>query len=67
MLADAQAYEIERINQAIGDNPSYVRLQALKSLESIAKDPAAKLYFLDGSSPMPLPLMHMGEPMTPLR
>ncbi|MCB1741449.1 MAG: prohibitin family protein [Gammaproteobacteria bacterium] len=67
VLADAQAYEIERINQAIGDNPSYVRLQALKSLESIAKDPAAKLYFLDGSSPMPLPLMHMGEPMTPLR
>jgi regulator of protease activity HflC (stomatin/prohibitin superfamily) len=61
VLADARAYEIERINQTIGDNPSYVRLQALEALRAISKDPASKLYFMDGSSPMPLPLMHMGE------
>ena len=58
---DAQAYEIERINQAVGDNPNYVRLQALEALRAISKDPASKIYFMDGSSPMPLPLMHMGE------
>ena len=61
VLADAQAYEIERINQAIGDNPSYVRRQALEALRAISKDPASKICFMDGSSPMSLPLMHMGK------
>ena len=61
VLADAQAYEIERINQAIGDNPSYVRRQALDALRASSKDPASKIYFMDGSSPMPLPLTHMGK------
>lgn len=61
VLADARAYEIERINQAIGDNPSYVRLQALEALQAISKDPASKVYFLNGDSPSPLPLMHLGE------
>jgi hypothetical protein len=61
VLADARAYEIERINDAVGNNPSYLKLQALETLKSIATDPAAKLYFLDGDSPTPLPLMHIGE------
>ncbi|MEE9254379.1 MAG: prohibitin family protein [Pseudomonadales bacterium] len=61
LIADVQAYEIERINTAIGNNPNYIRLQALEALRSISKDPATKIYFMDGSSPMPLPLMHMGE------
>ena len=61
VLADARAYEIERINQAIGNNPSYVKLQALEALQSISKDPAAKIYFLNGDSPTPLPLMHLGD------
>lgn len=61
VLADARAYEIERINTAIGDNPSYLKLQALETLKSMSGDPAAKLYFLDGDSPAPLPLMHLGE------
>ena len=61
LLADAQAYEITKINDAIGRNPNYVKLQALKSLEAISKDPAAKVYFIDGDSPAPLPLMHLGE------
>lgn len=61
LLADAQAYEITMINEAIGKNPNYVKLQALKALEAIAKDPAAKIYFINSDSPMPLPLMHMGD------
>jgi regulator of protease activity HflC (stomatin/prohibitin superfamily) len=62
LLADARAYEIERISQAVGGNPSYLQLQALEALKAIAKDPAAKVYFLNGDSPTPLPLMHLGEP-----
>lgn len=61
LLADAQAYEITKINDAIGRNPNYVKLQALKSLEAISKDPAAKVYFINSDSPSPLPLMHLGE------
>ncbi len=61
VLADARAYEIEAVNKAIGSNPNYLKLQALESLQAISKDPAAKVYFLNGDSPNPLPLMHMGE------
>jgi regulator of protease activity HflC (stomatin/prohibitin superfamily) len=61
VLADVQAYEIEKINTAIGKNPNYIKLQALEALKAISKDPAAKVYFINGDSPMPLPLMHMGE------
>ena len=63
VLADAQAYEIQKINEAIANSPGYLQLQALEALKEIAKDPAAKMYFLDGSSPMPLPLMNIGEPL----
>ena len=61
VLADAQAYEIEKINTAIGNNPNYVKLQALEALKSISKDPASKIYFMDGDSPSPLPLMNIGN------
>jgi len=61
LLADAQAYEIEKINTAIGSNPNYVKLQALEALKSISKDPASKIYFIDSDSPQPLPLMHMSD------
>ena len=61
LLADAQAYEIEKINTAIGDNPNYVKLQALEALKAISKDPASKIYFMDGDSPSPLPLMNFGN------
>jgi len=63
VLADAQAYEIQKINEALANSPGYLQLQAMKALEQIAKDPAAKLYFMNGDSPMPLPLMNMGEPL----
>jgi regulator of protease activity HflC (stomatin/prohibitin superfamily) len=61
LLADAQAYEIEQINKAISNNPAYVQLQSLEALKSISKDPSSKIYFLNGDSPQPLPLMNMGE------
>ena len=61
ILADAKAYEISAINRAVSKNPAYVQLQALEALKKIAEDPAAKIYFLDGQSPQPFPLLHMGE------
>jgi regulator of protease activity HflC (stomatin/prohibitin superfamily) len=61
ILADAQAYEITQINNAIASNQAYIQLQSLEALKTISKDPASKVYFLDGSSPSPLPLMHLGE------
>jgi len=61
ILADAQAYEITQINNAISTNPAYIQLQSLEALKAISKDPASKVYFLDGSSPSPLPLMHLGD------
>lgn len=61
ILADATAYEITQINNAISSNPAYIQLQSLEALKSISKDPASKVYFLDGSSPSPLPLMHLGD------
>jgi len=62
ILADATAYEIEQINKAIASNPAYIQLQSLEALKAISKDPASKIYFMDGSSPSPLPLMHLGDP-----
>ncbi len=61
VLADATAYEITQINKAIARNPAYIQLQSLEALKAISKDPASKIYFMDGSSPAPLPLMHLGE------
>lgn len=61
IAADAEAYKIKVINEAVATNPVYVQLQALKTLSDMAKDPAAKLYFIDGNSRMPLPLLHLGD------
>ena len=61
ILADAQAYEITQINNAISRNQAYIQLQSLEALKTISKDPASKLYFMDGSSSTPLPLMHLGD------
>ena len=61
VVADAQAYEIEKINRAIGNNPNYVKLMALEVLKAISKDPASKIYFMNGDSPSPLPLMNIGN------
>ena len=61
MLADAQAYEIEKVNTAIASNPAYLQLQALEALKAISKDKSSKIYFINGDSPNPLPLMHIGD------
>jgi regulator of protease activity HflC (stomatin/prohibitin superfamily) len=63
LLADAQAYEITAINDAIAQNPAYIQLEALKALQEMSKDDAAKLYFMNADSAMPLPLMNLGEPL----
>jgi len=61
ILAEARAFEIREINKATASNPAYVQLQALEALKEMSKDPAAKIYFMDGGSSNPLPLLHMGE------
>ncbi len=61
ILADAKAYEIEAINRAVASNPSYIQLQSLEALKEMAKDPAAKIYFMESNSTNPLPLLHMGQ------
>jgi regulator of protease activity HflC (stomatin/prohibitin superfamily) len=58
-LADAQAYEIKKINEAMADSPAYIQLQALETLAQMSKDPATKLYFLNGDSPQPFPLLNI--------
>ncbi len=62
VLASAKADEIRLINDAIAKNPAYIQLQSLEALKAMAKDPAAKLYFMDSNSAQPLPLMHLGDP-----
>ena len=59
--ADAESYKIRTLNDAIASNPAYVQLQALKTLAEMAKDPAAKFYFIDGQSKSPLPLLHLSD------
>ncbi len=61
VLADATAYEIEKKGRAIAKNPVIIKLEAMKALRAISKDPNAKIYFLNGDSPNPLPLMHLGD------
>jgi regulator of protease activity HflC (stomatin/prohibitin superfamily) len=61
LMADAEAYRIQKINQAIARNPAYIQLQAIQAMEQISKNPANQVYFLNGDSPNPLPLMNMGK------
>ncbi|KAF0093966.1 MAG: hypothetical protein E1N59_2429 [Puniceicoccaceae bacterium 5H] len=65
VLADARAYEIGVINEAVAQNEAYLQLQALEALKDMAKDPSTKIYFLDGDSPQPLPLMNIGDSLAP--
>jgi regulator of protease activity HflC (stomatin/prohibitin superfamily) len=65
-LADAQSYEIHKINEAIATNPAYIQIKALETLQAISKDPASKLYFIDSKSNAPLPLMHLGDVVRPV-
>ena len=60
LLAEAKAYEIQTLTEALANAKGYIQLQALDALQAISQDPAAKLYFMNGDAPMPLPLMNMG-------
>jgi regulator of protease activity HflC (stomatin/prohibitin superfamily) len=59
-LADAEAYEIQKVNEALADSPAFIRLRALETLIKVSENPASQIYFLNGDSPDPLPLMHIG-------
>lgn len=61
VLADAQAYEIKKLNEAIAQNPAYLQLQALDALKEISANPSTKIYFINSDSPQPLPLMNIGD------
>ena len=61
IIADAQAYEITQINNAVANNAAYIKLQSLNALQAISKDPAAKVYFMNGDSTQPLPLLNIGD------
>lgn len=60
LLADAEAYQIEKINTAVAGNPAYIQLKALETLTEMSADPATKLYFLNGESSQPFPLLNIG-------
>lgn len=59
--ADAAAYAIGVEGKALAANPAILRLRALDTLSNMAKDPAAKIFWMDASAPNPLPLMNIGD------
>jgi len=61
ILAKAKSFEIEEINRAIASNPAYIQLEAIKALKEMSKDPAAKIYLMDGQSTNPIPFMNLGK------
>lgn len=58
--AAARAFEITQINNAISTDPAYIQLQSFEALKVISKDPASQVTVMAGSSPSPLPQMHLG-------
>jgi regulator of protease activity HflC (stomatin/prohibitin superfamily) len=61
ILADAEAYRIKIVNDAVANNPAYIQLQSLEALKEMSKDPAAKLIIMDGSSVSPIPFLNLGS------
>jgi regulator of protease activity HflC (stomatin/prohibitin superfamily) len=62
VLADARAYEITKVNRALQNSRAYIQLQSLKTLQKMSTDKATKIYFMNGQSKNPLPLLHLGKP-----
>ncbi len=57
-LADQIQEEIaDEVAEFIQNNATVPTLAAIL----VGEDPASKIYFMDGSSPSPLPLMHLGD------
>ena len=61
ITADAKAYEIRKVNDAAARNPAYIQLQSLEAAKAMAKDPAAKLVFVDKRNPAPIMLIDLGN------
>ena len=61
MLADAKAYEIQKVNEAAAKSPMYLQLEAVRALGQLGKDPASKLIIMDGNSSRPIPFLNLGE------
>jgi regulator of protease activity HflC (stomatin/prohibitin superfamily) len=59
--ADAEAYKIKVLNEAASSSPTYVQLKALETLNELSKNPAHKIFFIDGKGQYPVPLLHMSE------
>jgi regulator of protease activity HflC (stomatin/prohibitin superfamily) len=59
--ADAEAYKIKALNEAAASSPTYVQLKALEALSEISKNPAHKIFFIDGKGQYPVPLLHMND------
>lgn len=64
-LADAKAYEIEKVNEAAAKSPMYLQLEAVKAFGQLGADPSSKIIIMDGSSARPFPFLNLGEGMVP--
>ena len=60
ILADAKAYEIEKVNEAASKSPMYLQLQAVKAFGKLGSDPSTKIIIMDGSSTRPFPFLNIG-------
>ncbi len=63
ILADAKAYEIEKVNAAASASPMYLQLQAVKAFGQLGADPSSKIIIMDGSSVQPFPFLNLGAPL----
>jgi len=61
ILADAKAYEIEKINEAAAKSPMYLQLEAVRAFGQLGSDPSSKIIIMDGSSAAPFPFLNLGE------
>ena len=60
ILADAKAYEIEKVNEAAAKSPMYLQLEAVKAFGKLGSDPSSKIIIMDGSSNKPFPFLNIG-------
>lgn len=66
LLADAKAYEIQKVNEAAAKSPMYLQLEAVRALGQLGEDPSTKLIIMDGGSSKPFPFLNLGGENTPL-
>ena len=63
-LADAKAYEIQKVNEAAAKSPMYLQLEAVRALGQLGEDESTKLIIMDGSSTSPIPFLNLGESLS---